>query len=688
MNKPKTGKASKGSFTEHINVQFGAFNVSKYVVSYMTANLSFREVAEWFSLVTDDPKYARQDWNLDELFQRDIDFARVRRMVSQYLNPSVERAQFFNSITVVLVPDDEKKDAFVTPESDDSYDKSLALGPILITSDKDAPFPVKSFGTLSWNRDQVSAVAIDGQHRLSAIKQFHNLHKKEKSAESTVSVIFIVIDKALGFSAVSKSEKLKIMRSLFIDLNKHAVPVSKIRNLLLDDRDPASRFVRQLVSPNLQYTAQPGEKPLGWATGESSEFDTRMPLSLVDWHGDSKSKIDSGPYVASLMSLDWAAQSLLNTKGSVKRKSVSSSIDPDADDAYVSYRNALSTWQVWADKALDLEKRLADAETGLRGFQLTVEDADAIANEFSQMWGRPLTRLLTSLPGYDEVVEARLKADSLSPQFAQWYQAKSLSEMNKKSNVSAMYDDKFKLVLDELQAHGVNLVKYEKCVNEIENIKKDKILFFLVGQRAVIRCVSELCEKQELNHWATSLNWKVVDFKNCPQDFYAKFTVDALNGIKNTVSGAAILSRSAAVPKSGRARTIKSYSPYFWAGSLMTRDASDPTMDYSKVAMERGTAVIALMIFSYWFIVSNKGKIDRKKITVIIDDALNEKHQLGSFKFEQHFVDALVRFSGINSENGAPMRFLWNNLPDVTDVELRLLAIERIHMLIDAILPA
>lgn len=688
MNKPKSKTQPAGTFTDYLTVQFGEFNVSKHRVPYMTSNLTFRQVAEWLSLVTDDPKYARQDWNLDELFQRDIDYARVKKMVNQYLNPSIERWQFFNSITVVLIPDDEKKDKFIAPTiTDKAYEEhQLSIGPILITAEREN-HEITTFGTLCWNRDQVAAVAIDGQHRLAAIKQFVDLHKKDKSSESSVSVIFIVIDEKLGFSNLTKDDRLKVMRSLFIDLNKHAVPVSRIRNLLLDDNDPLSRCVRGLISPQLQYaSADRKDAPLGIKVGQHGEFDARLPLVMVDWHGDSKSKIDTGPYIASLLSLDWTVQALLETKGVLRRKIVPSSINPDEEDPYKNYVNQLGSWNVWNDPNLALKARLKEAEAGQRGFNLTAEDAEALSLEFQQLWGRPITRLLTSLPGYNDVLKIRIAKKSLCPQFSQWYQAKSLVDSNKSSSVKQLHQERFQRVLEELQAHGINLSDYEECLSAIEEIKKDKILFFLVGQRAIIRCMAELAGMQELNQWIGILKWKIADFKDCHQDFYAKFLSDAMSGICASDLGIKLLTRNCAIQKTQRNKKIKNYSQYFWAGSLTSRDPAEPNMDYSKVAMERGTIVMLLICFCYWFVKTNVATVTKDSMLKLVDEVLDQKYQVGQLGFEKQLVDAIGRFSGVNCQNGdsLPMRFLSNYLEDPTDTETKLLARERIALIVDA----
>src|SRR5680860_301501 len=104
--------------TDRIDVTFGAFEVGEYVVPYMTSVLQFGHVYEYLNLVTEDPKYATQNWTIGELFQRDVDQSRVIDIAHNYLDPNnARRPVFFNSITVVL----NKKELpqFQPPEPED-----------------------------------------------------------------------------------------------------------------------------------------------------------------------------------------------------------------------------------------------------------------------------------------------------------------------------------------------------------------------------------------------------------------------------------------------------------------------------------------------------------------------------------------------------------------------------------------
>ena len=146
-------RSQRGDLTAKIHVTFGAFVVGEYQVPYMTSVLSFRQVQEYLNLVTEDNRYAEQDWKLEELFQRDVDPDRVVEISETYLNPSkLERPRFFNSLTVVLRP---KQGEFVTPPKVDDYEHYLGLGSVAVTYEEAAPLTKMptpgSFGVLQWD---------------------------------------------------------------------------------------------------------------------------------------------------------------------------------------------------------------------------------------------------------------------------------------------------------------------------------------------------------------------------------------------------------------------------------------------------------------------------------------------------------------------------------------------------------
>src|SRR5262249_1906519 len=140
---------------------------------------------------------------------------RVEREIVPYLR-SAEKPQFFNSLSIALLPYDLDA-AELAPDFDESrnwqppdladserFARLLRIGPITFgfwedfNSPGDAGF---SLGQIRWNPDQVFAVAIDGQHRLAAIKRIadDDTGRRARLAETRVPVILLLFDPAVGY---------------------------------------------------------------------------------------------------------------------------------------------------------------------------------------------------------------------------------------------------------------------------------------------------------------------------------------------------------------------------------------------------------------------------------------------------------------------------------------------------------
>ena len=618
----KRKKASKKQdcYTESIDVTFGSFSLSTQRVPFMTAVLSFQQVSDYLNLVTDNPKYANQDWSIDELFQRDVDFNRVIEISSQYLDPALDRPKFFNSLTVVLSPDDEHYKAFECapkPENVD-YEHYTEFGPILIGyDDADDKSPLSgSFGVLRWNKLQVNAVAIDGQHRLSAIKHFlEHQQNKQAAKECYISVIFLLIDEKFGFVTRYNNDPLTLMRKIFIDLNKHAVPVSKARNILLDDTDPTSLFVRSLIGRQLQYTPT-NDTWNGWKIGKNDEFYKCIPLELIDWHSEAKSKVDEGPYITSILGLEWIVTKLLKSKTQLKY--IPSMFDPDDEDVLKKIRKKLSTWKkTWKEH---FEDHVSKCEQNDYSFVLTSDELASLKKEFELTWGPAITRCLTCLHPYKELIDYRIRKDTLNPQFGQWYQAKSLCEVNEKRSQRAYneYAEKLEEIEKELKVKKVPIGNFKTLTKEIkEKFKKDSIFYYLVGQRALFLSLIDLARRQKAVNWANRIGVDYSTFEYCPNDFYAFYLITAINKYYKRGSGE-LFDKGFTVNRSrSQGNSLYEYSKCFWAASLVKRD--DPNnMDFSESGAKRGKEFITLLAHTYWFT-----KINNVKKTDLINDLIN-----------------------------------------------------------------
>jgi DGQHR domain-containing protein len=652
--------------TQTMSVLFGVFDLSAYRVPFMSSVLSLRNVAEWFSLVTDNPKYAKQDWTVEELFQREVDLERARSIATIYLAPQASRPQFFNSLTVVLLP----TEGVPTPELEVKSDHLLSIGPIAISyseSDPGGAYPAGgAVGTVRWNRNGVNAVAIDGQHRLAALKDL-NAARPELANSAFVSVIFLILDKRFGFTqpGVGDVDSLKAMRSLFTDLNKHAVPVSRARNLLLDDHDPSARFVRALFGRHLRTElSSEVTNAYGHKVGLEGELREILPLNMVDWHGETKSKIDRGPYVASVLSLDWIVQRIVSNKR-LFSQSIPMIVSPDPEedgDPYEVLSGTLAkSWPLtWKSDVLKLKERIDQAKKSEQAFHLTIGDVDSLAGEFALKWSRAVTRMLVGLPGYRIVASER--AATLTPEFAQWFQAREAWQNASDQRIKEYYKQRLDSVVKELDEKGSVAAEFKKCVERIESIKKDNVLFFLVGQRSVFAALFNLCESQKGPTWFKHIKTihkelKLDDFIRCWQDFFAFMIVEALSDLSKNAPNLLLIPFSVKAG-SKRLKDLASAS-VFWGGSIVKRE--DPAqVDFSGKAAERGARAILVIVFLYWWLKTNN-KTDTQDIKKTIAAMRAGTGDL-SASFSGELVLSINAFVGKDDaevmDYSSPMHFL------------------------------
>ena len=253
-------------------------------------------------------------YTLEELFQRQIDTDRVRaEIVNGYLKAH-NKLKFFNSITVALFPKDTKGN--IAPEFTDYTNNDPAI-PVEAAGNFDNAFASDScerivFGgaqfvkasaanlaRLRWDKERVDAVAVDGQHRLNALKQWFNDKQQELTdveKPTRISVIFLLLHDKAGFerAASDNTGNIKgIAREIFTDLNKNAKAVDPATQIILDDRSLESRCVRALITSS---------------TCEDSE--TLLPLSLLRWR-EANNRFDQKYFLNSLVNMHLIVKDIL-----------------------------------------------------------------------------------------------------------------------------------------------------------------------------------------------------------------------------------------------------------------------------------------------------------------------------------------------------------------------------------------
>ena len=466
--------------TAHFDFLYGAFQLSKWRVPYLTTTMSLKEAAESLNLTAELPGAESIQWQLDELFQRDIDWPRVEGQVLPYLR-NADQPQFFNSITVALLPFDDTVGELVESfdhgrawdppplhDAEQRYAKSTIIGPLSFGFWSDWSTPDDAgfrSGQVRWNTNQIFGVAIDGQHRLAALKVLaRESHSNAELQATRIPIILLVFAEELGFDAPSMNSQVELLRMLFIDLNKHAQTVSRARQILLDDRDPHAVCVRQIVTNRLSDHLD-----------DLTAIPPQLPLSLVDWHSE-QAKFDRGPYLTTVLGLDWIVGQALGTQ-------------PIRD--YTNYpsirsqiRQLRRSLEISLDAALERVDLLQRAQ--LSPFSYYENELDEIALAFADIWSGPLCLLLTRLGPYAELVGLRRSTNSLSLDFQHWFELREKAEADKYEGEARR---SYRQLVGRLARRPENPIleaTLNESLSELEDFKSRKLPFNVAFQRALV----------------------------------------------------------------------------------------------------------------------------------------------------------------------------------------------------------
>ena len=207
---------------------------------YYTVKMSMRELADNVKFATD----FYDDRTLDEAIQRVLDEGRVKTDLVRYLIRQKDR--FFSSIVVAAL-DGNPQWYPITIEDDERF-----------TLFRDDERLSNTFGVLKFDGSQ-NYFALDGQHRLSAIKALVNPNSSFSPDAPTefkneeISVIVVVPSEA-----EEKDEFLKRYRRLFGNLNRYAKPTDSVTNIIMDEDDAFAILTRRLITehPFFMYSGR------------------------------------------------------------------------------------------------------------------------------------------------------------------------------------------------------------------------------------------------------------------------------------------------------------------------------------------------------------------------------------------------------------------------------------------------
>ena len=226
-------------------IVFPAIKAKMGTWDYFMVKMTMRELSESVKFASD----VYEEKTLDEAIQRVLDESRVKKSISTYLIRQPDR--FFSS-SVVAALGGSPNWFPVTMEDDPRF--SLFIGDNRLND---------SFGVLTFDGTQ-NYYALDGQHRLSAIKTLVDPNSDMANQappnfkNEEISVI-VVVPK----SAEDMDDFMKRYRRLFGNLNRYAKPMDQVTNIIMDEDDPFAIITRQLISEHefFKWTGKHRESP-------------------------------------------------------------------------------------------------------------------------------------------------------------------------------------------------------------------------------------------------------------------------------------------------------------------------------------------------------------------------------------------------------------------------------------------
>lgn len=207
--------------------------------SYYVVKMSMRELSENVKFGSE----IYEDRTLDEAIQRTLNETRVKKEIVTYLKKQPDR--FFSSVVIAALKGDPK-----------FYAVEIADDPRLAVFRDDKRLN-SSFGVLTFDGTQ-DYYALDGQHRLAAIKTLLNKQDPlsdgapEEFQHDEISVVVVV----------PKTEEpgtmfMRRYRRLFSNLNRYAKATDARTNIIMDEDDAFAILTRRLIMEH-EFFMSPG----------------------------------------------------------------------------------------------------------------------------------------------------------------------------------------------------------------------------------------------------------------------------------------------------------------------------------------------------------------------------------------------------------------------------------------------
>jgi hypothetical protein len=279
-----------------------------------------------------------EKWEVRDLFQRDVDIERVSGSLVPYLLDE-NSIKFFNPLTLTFIPPVAEHDSFaghipvMDPYSEtiDDYAYSCVENPGFYRFryiDKHT-----ENGIVEWNDSETKLVAIDGQHRLQALKDILNDPNGRAKIDFDSWRIPVVIFgvRSIDDRITENQRTLDVIRRTFVYINTEAKAPSQTRQILLNDSLANEIGTQEFVN----YFHANDSKP-------KPDLNI-LPLLIFNWRGAHKdSRTDHMPGTLKTIEeiRDWLQYYILGENWSAEQQELLGiEVTGDTKDLKIGFRD-------------------------------------------------------------------------------------------------------------------------------------------------------------------------------------------------------------------------------------------------------------------------------------------------------------------------------------------------------------
>ena len=273
----------KSTYNQSLYGYFGEFGSGANAQIFFLQSAINPEDLDKITLIGDIE--GSETWSVRDLFQRDVDTDRVTNGLLPYFKDT-GKVKFFNPITLTLLPHDNSSNKIASAIPDVVISSEEIDGHMWNTYEVSELYRFRHVqgapqtALMEWNDSKVKVVAIDGQHRLSALKRFkkdvHNTDAQADFLKWNIPAVLFSLRKI--DMERSSGSLLDIVRSIFIYINTEAKTPSKTRQILLTDEDINSICTQEILEYSHENDVLPDE----------SRDENKIPLLFYDWRGEEK----------------------------------------------------------------------------------------------------------------------------------------------------------------------------------------------------------------------------------------------------------------------------------------------------------------------------------------------------------------------------------------------------------------